>query len=61
MPPKKREAPGGEETQQKASVVLYRVLDPKGGGVLPKGGPYVKQIPRKGVLNFLEDPHPRIL
>ena len=48
-----------------AEVVLYRVPDPKGGGgVLPKGGgggPHVKQNPRKGVLNFLEDPHPRIL
>ena len=43
-----------------AIVVLYRVADPK-GWVLPKGGPHVKQNPRKGVLNFLEDPHPRIL
>ena len=36
-------------------VVLYRVPDPKGGG------PHVKQNPRKGVLNFLEEHHPRIL
>ena len=41
-------------------VVLYRVPDPRGGP--SKGGdPHVKQNPRKGVLNFLEDPHPRIL
>ena len=44
-------------------VVLYRVPDPKEGGGLPKGGggPHVKQNPRKEVLNFLEDPYPRIL
>ena len=43
-------------------VVLYRVPDPKmGGGFFLRGGPHVKQNPRKGVLNFLEDPHPRIL
>ena len=40
---------------------MSRIL--KGGGVLPKGGggPHVKQNPRKGVLKYLEDPHPRIL
>ena len=41
-------------------VVLYRVPDPKGGSFL-RGGPHVKQNPRKGVLIFLEDPYPRIL
>ena len=51
-----------EPLQSEPIVVLYRVPDPKGGGVLPKGGgPHVKQNPRKGVLNFLEDPNPRIL
>ena len=51
-----------EKDQSLSLVVLYRVPDPK-GGVLPKGGggPHVKQNPMKGVLNFLEDPHPRIL
>ena len=45
-----------------ATVVLYRVPDPKGGSFLRGGGgPHVKQNPRKGVLNFLEDPYPRIL
>ena len=45
------------------SVVLYRVPDPKGGGSFLRGGgvgPHIKQNPRKGVLIFLEDPHPRI-
>ena len=45
-------------------VVLYLVPDPV-RGVLPKGGggvgcPRVKQNHRKGVLDFLEDPLPRI-
>ena len=36
---------------------LYRFSEPKGGG----DGPHIKQNPRRGVLSFLDDSHPRIL
>ena len=43
-------------------VVLYRVPDPEGGGsFLREGGPHVKQNPRKGVLNFLEESNSKVL
>ena len=52
-----------ENQSDRGKGVLYRVPDPGGGGggSFLRGGPHVKQNPRKGVLNFLEDPHPRIL
>ena len=44
---------------------MPRILSGGGGPFLRWGGgggvPHVKQIPRKGVLNFLKDPYPRIL